>query len=42
MQTEKKTFTKTEVEVIHFEKTDVIATSTQDAAVGSGTDDSGD
>ena len=28
MQTEKKTFTKAEVEVVHFEKTDVIATST--------------
>ena len=28
MQTEKKTFTKAEAEVIRFEKTDVIATST--------------
>ena len=39
MQTEKKTFTKAEVEVIRFEKTDVIATSTQDAGVGFGTDE---
>ena len=27
MQTEKKTFTKAEAEVVRFEKTDVIATS---------------
>jgi len=29
MQTEKKTFTKAEMEIIRFEKTDVIATSLQ-------------
>lgn len=41
MKEEKKEFTKAEVEVIRFEKTDVIATSTTDAGVGGGTD-SGD
>ena len=30
MQEQKKTFTKAEVEVIRFEKTDVIATSGED------------
>ena len=41
----KKEFEKAEVEVIRFEKEDVIATSgeqTSDAGVGSGTDASGD
>ncbi len=37
MKEEKKDFTKAEVEVIRFEKNDVIATSTTDAGVGSGT-----
>ncbi|MBQ6289829.1 MAG: hypothetical protein IJK71_11375 [Clostridia bacterium] len=38
MQAEKKTFTKAEIEIIRFEKTDVIATSTQDVGAGEGYD----
>ena len=41
MMEEKKEFTKAEVEVVRFEKNDVIATSTADAAAGEGYD-SGD
>lgn len=36
MKEEKKEFQKAEVEVIKFEKTDVIATSTADAGAGEG------
>lgn len=41
MKEEKKEFQKAEVEVIRFEKNDVIATSTTDAGTGYG-EDSGD
>ena len=34
MKNDKKEFTKAEVEVIHFEKTDVIATSTTGGGAG--------
>lgn len=36
MQDQKKTFTKAEVEVIRFEKTDVIATSVTQSVGGAG------
>ena len=36
MQTEKKTFTQAEAEVIRFDKTDIITTSTYTADVGAG------
>ena len=35
---DKRKFTEAEVEIIRFEKTDVIATSTQDAGAGEGSD----
>lgn len=37
MKNEKKEFIKAEVEVIRFEKDDVIATSTAEAGAGDGT-----
>ena len=34
MQTEKKTFTKAEIEIIHFDRSDIITTSVDDKPHG--------